>query len=1214
MSIDLAAQLRPPPPVPSPIHGRLAPSTPHLVSSSTRCTSTAASAHSAALSTSVARSSSTLAPRVEPSSALAAHSPSSSSSPPLLAPTESDWFRFPTPTRTAALSGAPMVDVVARLEQRGRKKGAGGLGRREWKMLGEWRVGESLGKGTSGHVRLGRSVRTGEFAAIKKVKRLPASDKHANSIHREISLMKLVAPHPHLVELLDVFETPTHLYLITEYCPSGELFHLIVKRALSPIEIHTFYTQLVSALTHLERSGISHRDVKFENLLLVEDEPGELGVKLSDMGMATFQEEGSLLRTSCGSPHYAAPEVIRADRYDGHLADVWSAGVVLYTMFARRLPFDDENIPTLLDKIKHRELEMHESVPHGLARDLVRRSLCKDPKKRIKLAEIVKHPYLRPLPYAPEPLTLEAIHPPQPADPDKIDFGGELDDGVLESLVVVLKVKDVEMVREMLEKNHGRARLFYAILLSFRQPRQPRTPRQPQYAASIHLSTDSLPDSIQPEDGASLRRSMSAPDMSAFPVPPHELDVETTSPPPEAPPPTAVFVPLVDATPVINRRRTSGDLADKFFSARTSVDSMTETATASHHRYSQINQSYAFPGPPPPAGALPPLPSSNPPPQTVTSAPPHIESFPAVTPPFSPLAADFLASIRPPGTRSKRGSVRPSTAGTSATRSMPVSPKLEQDPTFGSGGGVEKSAEPTAHRRPSIDVGEVSRRLSTLSLFRAPSKKTSMQQRLRSLFHGGGNGGGANGGGSKRSSVVSVQEEASISTAAKVSVPTIRPPSPAPSSKSSMLKRSSAYRSFGRALDGLPPKSPELTEFGELLSLGASASEAARAAHSALPAVEEDRGRDKVVKKPAPLVGRKPSPAPPGFEFFHDPPKLVEPASSSTKQARKQRPLPLKIESSNVSSTPLASPGLAAPKPMRKPPSLLGLGRPSRRLVPKAVTRQPSPLSLPPSVVVDSVPPSPSSRPVPQTTSPDESDAEDPSALISALKQYPYRSATSTLAGSIRSPGSTCSSVFPSSSGIDGSRAHSALSMRRASYSTANTTFLSARSPRIGEDDDDPSDELAASVSRLRHSPALSGYSSSYAASLRRQRDLEAELRRVQVENRLLAAAVESKDDQLELLRRSERRLTRCVQNGEMAMLELSQQRDELEDFVRALDWRGGGGRAGGGNSFFDDLNEETADEYGLTDGDDEDDEERTQRLMERKVREDEWLQSLRAR
>ncbi|BGP18644.1 serine/threonine-protein kinase gin4 [Rhodosporidiobolus nylandii] len=1159
MAVKVTVPLRPPPPVPSPAHGRRPPPAP------------SSSGHLHPSSPSAAAFLLTLPDDPDATPA----------EPPAPLPTEDDWYLFPAPTREAARLGLPPVDVKAVLERMKRAKGRG-LQRREWKMLGEWRVGEALGKGTSGHVRLARSTRTAEFAAVKKVLRLPANDKHAKSFHREISLMKLVAPHPHLVELLDVFETPSHLYLVTEYCPDGELFHLIVKRQLAPHEIHRFYTQLISALQHLARFSLSHRDVKFENLLLVEarDGSGSYDLKLSDMGMATFQPEGDMLKTSCGSPHYAAPEVIRGTPYHGSLADVWSSGVVLYAMFARRLPFDDEHIPTLLEKIKSEGYEMHESIG-GAARDLVRRCLEKDTARRIALDDVTKHPYLRPLPHVAPPLSLEAIYPPRPVQDSFPLEAGDLDELVLESLAVVLKVGNAEAAQRMVVEDRGRARLFYSVLRGFREPRRLRAAPTTDYEPSVRVGDQSLPISVSPS-GTSIRRSLSLPDLNALFTAPHKQPGS----PPVKPPPTAAppHDPESPSRPPLERRKT--EPASGAVEAPASPDQPP-------CRYSVINAEYAFPGPSP---RVPPTPTQGG--TTITSAPPHMESF-AIRPlPISPLTPGFGDTPRPPMTR--RSSARPTTS-TSGTRSLPVSPVLNQDPAFAAAAEQAK-----ASARPSIDFGAVSRRLSISALQRGPSKKASMHQRLRSLFHAGGG---------KRASVSSVAEEAAgeaekvkppfppspIPPPAAPAVSIVRPPSPAPSRASSMLKRSSAYRSFDRALDGKPPKSPDLTEFGEILSLGASSTAEARARHNIVVKRKASSSlrSDSRSHARSPLALSPPVPAPmPEVHSFLDARTGLSKASSTPTPAhspmsrrKKRPPTLLTIDSVKAQAVPgilpSVSPMLQSHTHVQKRPSVLGLGRPPRRAAASPQQQEsPDDSVLGHAPALSLTPASPTwTRPAPEITSPDESDPEDPFSLISALRQYPYRSTSygSNRASSADSaPHSRASSMaFAGGRNVSGS----------TRVSTNPTSILSARSPRIGDDGFD-SDAAMHAVS------GSSEYANSYMAALRRQRDLEADLRKVQLENKLLQAAIEARDDELELLRRSERRLTRVVSSSEQVVRELSAEREELEELVRRLDWEKH-------RSFF---NFDATDE-----GDDDEVEDREGDVdVERKMREDEWLQSLR--
>ncbi|VDP32560.1 unnamed protein product [Soboliphyme baturini] len=118
-------------------------------------------------------------------------------------------------------------------------------------------------------------------------------------------------------------------YLILEHVSGGELFDYLVRKGrLPPKEARRFFRQILSALDYCHAHNICHRDLKPENLLLDD----RSNIKIADFGMASLQVEGALLETSCGSPHYACPEVIKGEKYDGKKADVWSCGVILYAL------------------------------------------------------------------------------------------------------------------------------------------------------------------------------------------------------------------------------------------------------------------------------------------------------------------------------------------------------------------------------------------------------------------------------------------------------------------------------------------------------------------------------------------------------------------------------------------------------------------------------------------------------------------------------------------------------------------------------------------------------------------------------------------------------------------------------------------------------------------------------------------------------------------
>lgn len=185
--------------------------------------------------------------------------------------------------------------------------------------VGPYKQGKTLGKGQTGLVKTGIHCQTGETVAIKIINRTKLSQSIINKVEREIAIMKLIE-HPNVLALFDVYENNKFLYLVMEHVSGGELFDYLVKKGrLTPREARKFFRQIISAVDFCHKHNICHRDLKPENLLL--DSSGN--IKVADFGMASLQPDGNLLETSCGSPHYACPEVIRGERYDGRVADVY---------------------------------------------------------------------------------------------------------------------------------------------------------------------------------------------------------------------------------------------------------------------------------------------------------------------------------------------------------------------------------------------------------------------------------------------------------------------------------------------------------------------------------------------------------------------------------------------------------------------------------------------------------------------------------------------------------------------------------------------------------------------------------------------------------------------------------------------------------------------------------------------------------------------------
>ena len=318
--------------------------------------------------------------------------------------------------------------------------------------VGEYILGRTLGSGTTGKVKIAVHKETGQQVAIKIIKKSQFEVKPdlQRKIRREVALMRLL-DHPHLMKLYDVYESPRHLYMVLEFCEHGELFdYLVSHRRLEPAQAIAFFREIVYGLEYLHAHAICHRDLKPENILLDEFDH----VKIADFGFARWMRT-NVADTSCGSPHYAAPEVIKGLRYDGRLADIWSCGVILYALLAGRLPFDDPSIRTLLAKVKSGKYVMPD-FPEGI-RDLISRMLQVDWEQRITTEQLKQHPafrmYLPPSYCCPTPLPIPILT--EPIDPDTAD------PAILTILKGIGYDSDEDVIAELTARGSTNAKVFY---------------------------------------------------------------------------------------------------------------------------------------------------------------------------------------------------------------------------------------------------------------------------------------------------------------------------------------------------------------------------------------------------------------------------------------------------------------------------------------------------------------------------------------------------------------------------------------------------------------------------------------------------------------------------------------------------------------------------------------------------------------------------------
>ncbi|KAF9525093.1 kinase-like domain-containing protein [Crepidotus variabilis] len=270
--------------------------------------------------------------------------------------------------------------------------------------IGPWILGECVGKGASGRVKIAKHRLTGLLAAVKILPIAPLvnsrtslatqqakSDKQRLGIDREIIMMKLMN-HPNIMRIYDVYENDKELFLVLEYVEGGELFDFLVNRGRLPsAEALIYFRQIVYGLNYAHTFSIIHRDLKPENILISSLSPPL--IKIADWGMAAFAPPALHLETSCGSPHYASPEIVNGEKYQGHATDVWSCGVILFALLTGRLPFDDKNVRTLLSKVKTGKYDMPSWID-PLAKDLLRKMLVVNVQDRITIPDILKHPWL----------------------------------------------------------------------------------------------------------------------------------------------------------------------------------------------------------------------------------------------------------------------------------------------------------------------------------------------------------------------------------------------------------------------------------------------------------------------------------------------------------------------------------------------------------------------------------------------------------------------------------------------------------------------------------------------------------------------------------------------------------------------------------------------------------------------------------------------------
>lgn len=355
--------------------------------------------------------------------------------------------------------------------------------------VGPWKLGKTLGKGSSGRVRLAKNIETNQLAAIKivsKKKYMKSKIDETNNsyysdistmqnekpipinpygIEREIVIMKLIS-HENVMGLYEVWENKNELFLVLEYVDGGELFdYLVSKNKLPEVEAVHYFKQIIEGVSYCHSFNIVHRDLKPENLLL--DKKNKI-IKIADFGMAALELPNKLLETSCGSPHYASPEIVMGKPYHGGPSDVWSCGVILFALLTGHLPFNDDNIRKLLMKVQSGKFQMPQSLSFE-AQDLINKILVVDPTKRIKTTDILNHPLLLKYNQFGNISNLQSINN---ANPSIINLTSrsQIDESIIRSLQILWHgtSRDI-IISKLLQTPMSEEKIFYSLLWQYKQ-------------------------------------------------------------------------------------------------------------------------------------------------------------------------------------------------------------------------------------------------------------------------------------------------------------------------------------------------------------------------------------------------------------------------------------------------------------------------------------------------------------------------------------------------------------------------------------------------------------------------------------------------------------------------------------------------------------------------------------------------------------------------
>ncbi|KAJ6792287.1 calcium-dependent protein kinase 11-like [Iris pallida] len=271
------------------------------------------------------------------------------------------------------------------------------LQRKTDKLKDLYSLGRKLGQGQFGTTYLCLEKSTGRELACKSIaKRKLVTEEDVEDVRREIQIMHHMAGHPNIIKILGAYEDAVAVHLVMELCAGGELFDRIIQRGhYSEKAAAELSRVIVGVVESCHSLGVMHRDLKPENFLFV-NQNEESPLKAIDFGLSIFFRPGEIFSDVVGSPYYVAPEVLR--KHYGPEADVWSAGVIIYILLSGVPPFWDETEQGIFEQVLKGDLDFSSDPWPSIsesAKDLVRKMLVRDPKRRLTAHEVLCHPWVR---------------------------------------------------------------------------------------------------------------------------------------------------------------------------------------------------------------------------------------------------------------------------------------------------------------------------------------------------------------------------------------------------------------------------------------------------------------------------------------------------------------------------------------------------------------------------------------------------------------------------------------------------------------------------------------------------------------------------------------------------------------------------------------------------------------------------------------------------